>query len=277
MRKKECPNASECLAESAMRMICREDFEVWLGKMRDAESHEWAREKICEGLRALRISHKPYGDENYYRGLVENHVRKTKKISSRAEMEERLLRLLFEAWNSESGGKLRGELSLRSETPPMSAEEYRKEVYIYFRDDIGRFGGETRHPGKLWFSDGKGTVDRIAELFSDTSDFDREKAEGFVSAMRTLEGLYSEGDGGEEIFPAKITRTHLLWHSYDYTLSRAECFGSSHSVSFPDVMRAFYGDEQLNAAGYAPITARNCLDVYLMFSAYRALCKKRNG
>lgn len=272
---------ADFLQASIKTMYCKEDFEAWLEEINDPALCGSARRFLCEGLKALNISCKTDGGYEYYRSLIFNHSDKTKKIVSRTEMENQLLMMLFEAWNSKSGKTLRESISKRLDCATISLNDYYKEIFIYFEDDIARLGGSKKKPKDLWFSDEKIIVDKIVELYKDDPSFQTNKAELFVKSMHTLEGLYPDGETKVWLSQTNnITRTNLLWLSYDYTISQAECFGGYlHYQSFPDMLMSFQGDE-LKKAGFRPIDYRNCLDVYLAYSAYRqinALPKRRRG
>ena len=267
--------ASEFFEASINALYCQEDFDAWL-EMRDDPN---ARECIYQGLKALNISCKPHGSYDYYKSIVSNHVNKTKKIASLAEMENTLLILLYQNWMITN--ELRETISKRSENPPMSLNDFYKEIFIYFVDDVERLGGTVKHPKELWFSDEKAILDRLTDLYKDEPGFKKEEAELFVKNMQTLEGLYPDGETKVCLSHTNsVTRNNLMWLSYDYTVSQKECFGHTHHESFPQVMRSFLGSDELKQAGFEPSNYQNCLDVYLAFSAYKyinSLPKRKRG
>ena len=271
-------NSQLLLSEEVKKLYCWQDFEEWLTEMQDSDTCDAARLCICEGLSALKISHRMNEGYGYYNSLVRNHFIKTKKILPFQKMEEKLLVLLFDSWRQQENKKLREEITYRqpegtwtipgSRVGFTSAYDYYKESFIYYRNDIERMGASTYESYGLWFDDEAKVVERLAKLLGDEAVSCYEDILFFVQNMYTVNGLLPDGRkqkvcGGESM----VSRTLLVWLSSVYEIAEVTCFGRENHRSFPKTMDRLDSHE-LESAGFKGINFGNCLDVYIAFSAY---------
>lgn len=271
-------NSQLLLSEEVKKLYCWQDFEEWLTEMQDSDTCDAARLCICEGLSALKISHRMNEGYGYYNSLVRNHFIKTKKILPFEKMEEKLLILLFDSWRQQENKKLREEITYRqpegtwtipgSRVGFTSAYDYYKESFIYYRNDIERMGASTYESYGLWFDDEAKVVERLAKLLGDEAVNCYEEIHFFVQNMYTVNGLLPDGRkqkvcGGESM----VSRTSLVWLSSVYEIAEVTYFGRENHRSFPKTMDRL-DSHALESAGFKGINFENCLDVYLAFSAY---------
>jgi len=271
-------NSHSLLSEEVKKLYCWQDFEEWLTEMQAPDTCDAARLCICEGLSALKISHRTNEGYGYYNSLIRNHFIKTKKILPFEKMEEKLLILLFDSWRQEDNKKLRAEITYRkpegtwtalgSRVGFTSAYDYYKESFIYYRDDIARMGASTYESYGMWFDNETNVIERIRGVLGEESADCDEAIRSFVQNMYTVNGLLPDGRkqkvcGGE----SAVSRTSLAWLSSVYEIAEVMCFGRENHRGFPETM-ARLDSRELESAGFKGINFENCLDVYLAFSAY---------
>ncbi len=242
-----------------------EDFQEWVSELADPDTEKTARERICEGFAALKISFNKQGDNDYFKSHIAYHISKSKRIKSSKELEEDFLNALFQRWCSAEGQQMHRDIQVRRSDAKYSLKEYYECFHIYFVDDIGRNAGfDTKY--NFWFDD-KQVRKEILEKLPLCDDLE---ARNFTECMYTLNHLLENGVVQKQYeYSREPSRTYILYLIAVSMISEDRMYGRKNHKSVCQCFRSMYFYSEILTAGYPDINLDNCLDAYVIYSAYK--------
>ncbi len=257
---------TDLLSDLICTFYCAEDFQEWISELADPDTEKVARERICEGLAALKISFNKHGDNEHLKRHVLYHINKSHMIKSYQELEEDFLLALFERWISDEGQKLHKEISNRKPDAGGTLKEYYECSFIYFGDDIGRIGGGEGFYNLLF--DEEHSLNKAKQLLS--SGVDESIVQDFINCLNTVDDLLENKKVKNKYgYTKEPSRKYILYLTMVWVISCDQCFGRENHRSLMSCFMAMNDTIELSMAGYPKIDLNNCLDSYLVFSAYR--------